>query len=219
MLDENGKKRLFETAESAWRKMKGCSLAEGKDLGALPQIRFKKLKGFYGLAYPDHFELDKTTIETLSGEDLDLFLERVAIHELAHIAEYRVNNEMSHGPVWHAFDHAGGGVGLRSGCIPQEEADWAFEKRVGATWAIMQLICFCAISVILAYVTAQWFGSGHKWLALPILACALFGNFALEAACVKRDKNMEMFCGVKFLIVVPLAVYLLCKMGVLTFTK
>ena len=83
MSDENAKKKVLDVAESAWRKMQECSLAEGKDLGKLPQVRFKKLKGFYGLAYPDHFELDKTTVDDLSGDELDIFLERTTIHELA----------------------------------------------------------------------------------------------------------------------------------------
>ena len=215
MSDEDHKKQVMDIAGSAWRKMKDCSLAEGKDLGKLPEVRFKKLKGFYGLAYHDHFELDRTTVENLSGDELDIFLERTTIHELAHIAEYRVNKVMSHGPVWHAFDHAGGGVGLQYGYVPQEE-DWDLgRKKVGAAWAILQLQCYCAFCVILSYVTANWLGLRSGWLYLPIMAAALFGNCALDAVCVRKDEKLEMFCAVKFLIVVPLAVYLLFKMEAL----
>ena len=213
------KEKVQKIAEASWRKMNNCSLTAGKDLGDLPEIRFTKLKGFYGLAFPDHFELDKTTIDNLSGEELDRFLRRLTIHELAHIAEYRINNKMSHGPIWHAFDHAGGGAGLDHGYILQEDADWEFEKKVGPAWAIMQLICFCAIYVILVYVTANLFKLKHNWLAIPILVISFFGNFTIDAACVKKDENMEMFCTIKFLIVVPLAVYLLFRAGILTFVK
>ena len=215
MSDENCKKKVLDVAESAWRKMAECSLAVGKDLGKLPEVRFKKLKGFYGLAYPDHFELDRTTIDNLSGDELDIFLERTTIHELAHIAEYRINREMSHGPVWHAFDHAGGGVGLHYGYVLQEE-DWNLgKKKVGAAWAILQLQCYCAFTVILGYATACWLGLRSGWLYLPIMAAALFGNCAVDAMCVRKDEDLEIFCVVKFLIVVPLAVYLLFRMRAL----
>ena len=193
--------------------MQECSLAEGKDLGQLPEVRFKKLKGFYGLAYPDHFELDKTTIDDLSGSELDIFLERTTIHELAHIAEYRIDKVMSHGPVWHAFDHAGGGVGLQYGYVPQEN-DWNLrDKHVGPAWAILQLLCYCAFVVILAYA-AKFFlpGVSAVWLLLPIIAAALIGNFALDAALVRNDKDLEMFCVIKFMILAPLAIYLLGRM-------
>ena len=213
MTDENSRKKVQAVAESAWRKMAECSLAVGKDLGKLPEVRFKKLKGFYGLAYPDHFELDKTTVDDLSGSELDIFLERTTIHELAHIAEYRINKVMSHGPVWHAFDHAGGGVGLQYGYVPQEN-DWSLrDKHVGPAWAILQLLCYCAFVVILAYAAKLFLpGVSAMWLILPILAAALLGNFALDAAIVRKDKDLEMFCVIKFMILVPLAVYLLFRM-------
>ena len=213
MFDENAKKKVLDVAESAWRKMAECSLAEGKDLGKLPEVRFKKLKGFYGLAYPDHFELDKTTIDDLSGGELDIFLERTTIHELAHIAEYRIDKVMSHGPVWHAFDHAGGGVGLQCGYVPQEN-DWNLrDKHVGPAWAILQLLCYCAFVVILAYAAKRcWPAGSAGWLILPIIAAALLGNFALDAAFVQKDKDLETFCVIKFMILVPLAVYLLLRM-------
>ena len=213
MTDENSRKKVQAVAEAAWWKMQKCSLAEGKDLGKLPEVRFKKLKGFYGLAYPDHFELDKTTIDDLSGSELDIFLERTTIHELAHIAEYRIDKVMSHGPVWHAFDHAGGGVGLQFGYVPQEN-DWNLrDKHVGPAWAILQLLCYCAFVVILAYAAKLFLPNvSAMWLILPILAAALLGNFALDAAIVRKDKDLEMFCVIKFMILVPLAVYLLLRM-------
>ncbi len=213
MSDENAKKKVQAVAEAAWRKMAECSLAEGKDLGKLPEVRFKKLKGFYGLAYPDHFELDQTTVDNLSGSELDIFLERTTIHELAHIAEYRIDKVMSHGPVWHAFDHAGGGVGLQYGYVPQEN-DWNLrDKHVGPAWAILQLLCYCAFVVILAYAAKLFLPNvSAMWLILPILAAALLGNFAFDAAIVRKDKDLEMFCVIKFMILVPLAVYLLFRM-------
>ena len=48
------RRKALSVAETAWKKMNDCSLTGGKDLGKMPDIRFKKLKGVNGFAYTYH---------------------------------------------------------------------------------------------------------------------------------------------------------------------
>ena len=93
-------------------------------------------------------------------------------------------------------------------------ADWDLkDKNVCPACSVLQLLCYCAFVVILTYAAKLCLpGVSAGWLILPVIAASLHGNFALEAALVRKDKDLEMFCVIKFLILVPLAVYLLFRM-------
>ena len=64
------RRKALSVAETAWKKMNDCSLTGGKDLGKMPDIRFKKLKGVNGFAYPYHIEIDKVTTENVGRKIL-----------------------------------------------------------------------------------------------------------------------------------------------------
>lgn len=194
------------------------SLTGNKKLGSPPAVQYKVLKGVHGLAYPDHIELNQTDIDKLADDcrELKSFLKRVTIHELAHVAEYRISKVMSHGPGWHAFDTAGGGVGLQFGYV-LDECDWEInEKDVGPAWAILQFLSCCAAAVLLLILVFYFGGCRIKWLGVPITALAFFASIALDAVCVKKAKNLEMFASIKFIILTTLAIYLMVKIGMIT---
>ena len=204
-------------ATTAWDKMNCSSLTQGKDLGKLPPIRYKVLKGVHGLAYPDHIELNHLDIDRLMNDESELqaFLRRVTIHELAHVAEYRVTKVMSHGPGWHAFDTAGGGVGLQIGYVLHEH-DWEIDKKeVGPAWAVLQLLSFAAITFIILYIVFHVFGCKEKWLGLPLGVVGFFATVIPDAVLVKKAKDLEMCCCIKFFAVASLAIYLLFQLGVI----
>lgn len=210
---------VLDTANAAWSKMNDSSLTGGKNLDELPEIRYKVLKGVHGLAYPDHIELNQSDIDDLANDEQELkrFLQRVTIHELAHVAEYKIHKVMSHGPNWHAFDTVGGGVGLHIGYVLHEH-DWELnEKDVGPAWAMLQLLSCCAFSLILLIVIVRIFGCHSKLLGIIITVFGFFSMIALDAVCVKKSKDLELFATVKFLVVVPLAIYLMIKTGLLHF--
>jgi len=199
--------------------MNQSTLTGGKNLGELPEIRYKVLKGVHGLAYPDHIELNQADIDNLADDEekLKAFLHRVTIHELAHVAEYKIHKSMTHGPNWHAFDTAGGGVGLQIGYVLHEH-DWELnEKDVGPAWAMLQLLSGCAFSMILLIIMVRMIGYTSKFAGILVTVFGFFATIALDAVCVKESKNLEMFAVIKFIVLVPAAVYLMGKTGLIHF--
>lgn len=98
-------------AIQAWKIIMSSKLADGKDIGKCPDVRFKKLDdSLNGLAYPDHIELN---ISRLESPDREMFLYKTTLHEVAHVAEYRISGVMTHGPLWHAIDDLIDGDGLQ----------------------------------------------------------------------------------------------------------
>ena len=96
-----------EIAEEVWGKMGRSNLADPEKLGAVPQVRIKRLDGgLNGLAWPDRIELNADRLE---DSDVEAFLQEVIRHELAHVAEYRLTGIMGHGPMWHALCRSVGG--------------------------------------------------------------------------------------------------------------
>ena len=106
-------------AAQAWQKIASSKLAEGKKIGQCPKVVFKELDdSLNGLAFPDHIELNTLR---LTSPDRDKFLYKTTLHEVAHVAEYRINKVMTHGPLWHALDDLIDGDGLQfSSFRPQE---------------------------------------------------------------------------------------------------
>jgi len=93
----------------AWKKIRASKLAGGKKIGRCPEVVFKELDDeLNGQAFPNHIELN---ISRLESPDRDLFLCKTTLHEVAHVAEYRIAGVMTHGPLWHAIDDLIGGDG------------------------------------------------------------------------------------------------------------
>ena len=98
-------------AIQAWEIIKSSKLVNAKDIGKCPDVRFKKLDdSLNGLAYPDHIELN---ISRLESPDREMFLYKTTLHEVAHVAEYRISGVMTHGPLWHSIDDLIDGDGLQ----------------------------------------------------------------------------------------------------------
>ena len=83
-----------------------------------------------------------------------------------------------------------------------KENDWNLrDKHVGPAWAILQLLCYCAFVVILAYAAKLFLpGVSAWWLILPILAAALLGNFALAVVTTFETSPMRPTSKVVFYI-------------------
>jgi hypothetical protein len=102
-------KYCSQLAAQAWTKIRKSKLTGGKKIGRCPEVVFKELDDeLNGLAFPDHIELN---ISRLESPDRDLFLCKTTLHEVAHVAEYRIAGIMTHGPLWHAIDDLIGGDG------------------------------------------------------------------------------------------------------------
>ena len=103
-------KYCSQLAAQAWKQIENSTLAGGVKIGKCPKVVFKKLDdNLNGLAYPDHIELNTTRLES---PDRELFLYKTTLHEVAHVAEYRIAGVMTHGPLWHAIDDLIDGDGL-----------------------------------------------------------------------------------------------------------
>lgn len=104
-------KYCSQLAEQAWKKIASSTLCGGKKIGKCPKVVFKQLDDtLHGMAYPDHIELNTSRLDS---PDRDLFLYKTTLHEVAHVAEYRLNGVMTHGPLWHALDDLIDGDGLQ----------------------------------------------------------------------------------------------------------
>ena len=148
-----------EIAEEVWGKMGRSNLADPVKLGAVPQVRIKRLDGgLNGLAWPDRIELNADRLE---DSDVEAFLQEVIRHELAHVAEYRLTGIMGHGPMWHALCRAVGGkanwcdsfdapfAGADSGLIMFPAV---VESAILFCWgiSILQVPLWCAIAAGIA---------------------------------------------------------------------
>lgn len=148
-----------EIAEEVWGKMGRSNLADPVKLGAVPQVRIKRLDGgLNGLAWPDRIELNADRLE---DSDVEAFLQEVIRHELAHVAEYRLTGIMGHGPMWHALCRAVGGkanwcdsfdapfAGADSGLIMFPAV---VESAILFSWgiSILQVSLWCAIAAGIA---------------------------------------------------------------------
>jgi|GEM_PF-6757559 len=104
-------KYCSQLVAQSWKKIRDSKLAGGKKIGKCPEVVFKELDDdLNGRAYPDHIELN---ISRLESPDRDVFLYKTTLHEVAHVAEYRINGVMTHGPLWHAIDDLIDGDGLQ----------------------------------------------------------------------------------------------------------
>ena len=110
-MPETPEKYCSQLAAQAWKKLASSTLADGKKIGRCPKIVFKKLEdNINGRAYPEHIELN---ISRLESPDREIFLYKTTLHEVAHVAEYRIAGVMTHGPLWHALDDLIDGDGLQ----------------------------------------------------------------------------------------------------------
>ena len=156
MQTENKTVRYAEKiAAEVWREMGRSNLADPEKMGAVPQVRIRRLDaGLNGLAWPDRIELNADRLE---DSDEEAFLQEVIRHELAHVAEYRLTGIMGHGPLWHALCRSAGGkansrdsfddpfAGADSGLIMFPAV---LESAVLFSWGTSALHCplWCAIA-------------------------------------------------------------------------
>lgn len=104
-------KYTSQLAAQAWAKISASKLAGGKKIGKCPKVVFSDLDdNCNGRAYPDHIELN---ISRLESPERDVFLCKTTLHEVAHVAEYRIAGVMTHGPLWHAIGDLIDGDGLQ----------------------------------------------------------------------------------------------------------
>lgn len=109
-------------AAQAWKKIAASSLVNGKKIGKCPPVVIKKLdEPLNGLAYDDHIELNSSRLDS---PDRELFLYKTTLHEVAHVAEYRIAGVMTHGPLWHALDDLIDGDGLQFSDFRPKENFW-----------------------------------------------------------------------------------------------
>ncbi len=121
-MDVSPEKYCSQLAAQAWKKIANSTLADGKEIGKCPTVVFKELDdSLHGLAYPDHIELNSLRLES---PDRELFLYKTTLHEIAHVAEYRINGVMTHGPLWHAIDDLIDGDGLQFTSFRPKENFW-----------------------------------------------------------------------------------------------
>ena len=110
-MSETPEKYCSQLAAQAWKKIASSTLVEGKKIGRCPKVVFKELEdNVNGRAYPDHVELNTARLES---PDREVFLYKTTLHEVAHVAEYRIAGVMTHGPLWHALDDLIDGDGLQ----------------------------------------------------------------------------------------------------------
>ena len=129
-----------QLAMQAWKKIESSKLANGKNIGTCPTVELKELdESLHGLAYPDHIELN---INRLQSPDRDVFLLKTTLHEIAHVAEYRISGVMTHGPLWHALDDLidGDGMQFQSYREPQNVLEDAFISFMAVTILIMMVL-------------------------------------------------------------------------------
>ena len=82
-----------QLAERAWENIASSPLTDGKRLGKCPPVVFRDLGDtLNGVAYPDRIELN---VSRLESPDRDRFLRKTTLHEIAHVAEYRIAGVMA----------------------------------------------------------------------------------------------------------------------------
>ncbi len=144
-----------QLAAQAWAKIRTSKLAGGKKIGRCPEVVFKELDDdLNGQAFPDHIELN---ISRLESPDRDLFLYKTTLHEVAHVAEYRIAGVMTHGPLWHAIDDLIGGDGQFHSYRPKPETSVAEEVFVNVM-AVTVLGLMVMIGLALMMRFPVWWG-------------------------------------------------------------
>ena len=141
------KEYCSQLAEQAWKIIKSSTLVNGKDIGSCPKVIFKKLDdSLHGLAYPDHIELNLSRLES---PDRELFLYKTTLHEIAHVAEYRIAGVMPHGPLWHAIDDLIDGDGLQfTNFRPKTNfVEETFISFFAVLVLVMMVICGAALTI------------------------------------------------------------------------
>jgi predicted SprT family Zn-dependent metalloprotease len=146
-MSETPEKYCSQLAAQAWKKIASSTLVEGKKIGRCPKIVFKKLEdNINGRAYPEHIELN---ISRLESPDREVFLYKTTLHEVAHVAEYRIAGVMTHGPLWHALDDLIDGDGLQFSSFRPQENFWEelFISIMAVTVLLMMTVVGAALLV------------------------------------------------------------------------
>lgn len=168
-----------QLVSQAWEKIRSSKLAGGKKIGRCPKVVFKELDDdLNGQAFPDHIELN---ISRLESPDRDLFLCKTTLHEVAHVAEYRIAGIMTHGPLWHAIDDLIGGDGqFHSYRAKPETSFWeeAFVNVIAVT--VLGMMVMFGFALIMRFPV--WWGY--------LTGCVIggFGVFGLLAGLAELVK-------------------------------
>ena len=172
-------KYSMQLVAQAWKKIRESKLAGGKKIGKCPEVVFKELDDdLNGQAFPDHIELN---ISRLESPDRDLFLYKTTLHEVAHVAEYRIAGVMTHGPLWHAIDDLIGGDGQFHSYRVKPETSVAEEVFVNVM-AVTVLGMMVLIGLALMMRFPVWWGY--------LIGCVIggFGVFGLLAGLAELVK-------------------------------
>ena len=171
-----------QLAEQAWEKIKSSKLVGSKKIGECPKIVFKKLDDtLNGMAYPDHIELNTSRLDS---SDREVFLYKTTLHEIAHVAEYRISGVMTHGPLWHALDDLIDGDGLQFTNFRPKTSLW---EETFVSFITVTVLCMMTIGgAALTMRFPVWWGylTGSIISGLGIIG--LFSGF-LPAAHIQKE--------------------------------
>jgi hypothetical protein len=164
-------KYCSQLAGEAWKKIASSTLTDGKKIGKCPEVLFAELDdSVNGRAYPDHIELNTAR---LKSPDREMFLYKTTLHEVAHVAEYRIAGVMTHGPLWHALDDLIDGDGLQYSHFRPEENFW--EETFVSIMAVTVLIFLVVAGAALIMRFPVWWG----FLAGSVISgCGMIGLLA-----------------------------------------
>lgn len=152
----DSEKYSAQLAAQAWKKIRGSKLVGGKKIGKCPEVVFKELDDdLNGQAFPDHIELNSSRLES---PDRDVFLYKTTLHEVAHVAEYRIAGVMTHGPLWHAIDDLIDGDGLQFRAYRPKPETSAGEEVFVNVMAITVLGMMVLLGLALMMRFPVWWG-------------------------------------------------------------
>ena len=169
-------------AEKAWQDLHRSDLVCSRRLGQCPEIVFSDMDDdIPGVAHKHYIELNQKYLNDTQRE----ILIKTLLHNIIHIAEYRISGIMGHGPLWKVL-------------LPSENSEKFLSQDIETNknendvlFALLALISLAGALFFFMYVSFHYFGVRNIFLSGAIGITGIVLSVVLWAALCQTFEQLK----------------------------